>query len=266
MSGVAPFALFHVNQMEVTFADDIGNHRTILGTGFWVDKDGVHYFVTNAHNVEPRMKLGANTKMRLSRIRILLRKQISGSWVPDTFPCEVVIDDTLKMHPTADVAVIMNPRFIVVPQGLAHSCFKFSDLAGAKWIEENLNAMDIASFIGFPGKYRQPWYDELWNLAIARTVNIASLPHVGFFNSAIPTSDVMLVSGLSFAGSSGSAMISHEKGVKLGPGLAGGRHVPPKLIGIMSGHWWNEEANSDVFRHSGLSYLTRSTAIIEVLH
>jgi hypothetical protein len=154
-----------------------------------------------------------------------------------------------------------------MPDGMEHSCLKYSDVAGLQWIEENLNAMDMASFIGFPGKAGVPWYDEHWNLAIARTVNIASLPRVGFFNSAIPTSDVMLVSGLSFSGSSGSAMISHQKGIRHGIGRGtGDDYVPPKLIGIMSGHWWNEEADSGVFRHSGLSYLTRSTAIIGLLH
>jgi hypothetical protein len=96
MSGIAHLILFHVNQIEVTFADDIGNHRKILGTGFWVDKEGVHYFVTNAHNIEPRMKLGRDTKYQLSKIKIILRRKIYDAWVPNTFPCEIVIDDTLK--------------------------------------------------------------------------------------------------------------------------------------------------------------------------
>ncbi len=261
MSGIAPFALFHVNQIEVTFVDDIGNSRTILGTGFWVDKEGVHYFVTNAHNIEPGMKLGRDTKYQLSKFKIFLRRKIYGEWFPVTSACDIVIDDSLKKHLRADVAVIRSPKFINMPEGMAYTCFNFSDLAGSQWIEENLNAMDVASFIGFPGKAGVPWYDEHWNLAIARTVNIASLPRAGFFNSGISTSDVMLVSGLSFSGSSGSAMISHEKGI-VGHR---GHYVPPKLIGIMSGHWWNEETDSDVFRHSGLSYLTRSTAIIDLL-
>ena len=75
----------------------------------------------------------------------------------------------------------------------------------------------------------------------------------------------MLVSGLSFSGSSGSAVISHEKGIRLGVGLSGSNYVEPKLVGIMSGHWWNDE-KQDAFQHSGLSYLTSSIAIIDLFN
>jgi hypothetical protein len=170
----------------------------------------------------------------------------------------------------------------------------FGDIANEEFFKYNLNVMDNASFIGFPGKRGLRWYDDSWNLAIARTVNVASHPAKPFLNEGIKTSDVMLVSGLSFSGSSGSPVLSHTKlGVAAVPELTRAQEPSqwqaclnqtirsinnnityPKLIGIMSGHW-DEDANSspggkcksgaDVFRHSGLSYFTRSTAILDLL-
>lgn len=263
MSGIAPYVVFHVNQIYISFTDDIGNFKQICGTGFWVNKNGRHYFVTNAHNIDPRMKLGPSTKLRLDKLKIRLRTQISGEWIADTTLYEVdLANSQLSKHPTADVVVIENVRFIDLKPSMTYSCFKYDDLASQQFFATSLNPMDIASFIGFPGKTGIAWYDEIWNLAIARTVNIASYPRIGFSNSKIETSDVMLVSGLSFSGSSGSPVISHEKGIKLGEGLSGCNYVPPKLIGIMSGHHWSD---TDAFLHSGLSYLTRSTAILEML-
>jgi hypothetical protein len=42
-------------------------------------------------------------------------------------------------------------------------------------------------------------------------------------------------------------------------------YVKPKVLGIMSGHWWDEEPPEGMFYHSGLSYFTRSTAILELI-
>jgi len=188
MSGIAPSVVFHVNQIEVSFKDDIGNDKQIQGTGFWIDKNGRHYFVTNAHNIEPRMKLGPDTKFRLAKLKIRLRVQMCGQWLQQTTLCEVDIGHShVCGHPTADVAVLENITFIEREPSVTYSCFKFEDLATQAFLENSLNPMDIASFIGFPGKTGIVWYDELWNLPIARTVNVASYPKIGFTNSSIPT-------------------------------------------------------------------------------
>ena len=107
--------------------------------------------------------------------------------------------------------------------------------------------------------------DTAWQMPIAKTVNVASRPENGFYNPAIQTSDVMLVSGLSFSGSSGRPVISHRKGFRATPPLQSDGFVPAKLIGIISGHWWNEDPTSGIFFHSGLSYLTRSTSLHELV-
>jgi hypothetical protein len=285
-TNIASHALFFTNQIEVAFVDDIGNPRDILGTGFWVEKEGSHYFVTNRHNVDPSMmKRGENTGLCLHNLKIKLRRKVDDNWSHETAACEVEFHGNIEKHESADVAVIKNPTFINNQREFTYGCFSLGDIAGELFFIDYLNVMGNASFIGFPGNKGRPWYDDSWNLAIARTVNIASHPAIPFSNKDIKTSDVMLVSGLSFSGSSGSPVLSHKQlGVAAVPELTG-VHEPsqwqgclnrtirainnnityPKLIGIMSGHW-DEEADSDVFRHSGLSYLTRSTAILEMLN
>jgi hypothetical protein len=42
-------------------------------------------------------------------------------------------------------------------------------------------------------------------------------------------------------------------------------YAPSKLIGIMSGHMWNEKNDKDPYEHSGLSYFTRSISILDLI-
>lgn len=266
MSGMPPTALFHANIVYVRFCDEIGNFKEIQATGFWVKTDTQIYFVTNAHNLDPKMKLSAHTPFKLNRIEVDLRTKVGEIVFDTTQRYEFDIGkDILTIHPNADVACIKYTGFKSPLTNHGFSSFHIKHLADASFFNDHLNAMDVASFIGFPGKQGRPWYDEQWKLAIARTINIASFPRWEFTNRYIPTRDAMLVSGLSFSGSSGSPVLSHEKGAQLAEGLAGGSYTPPKLIGIMSGHWWNEEQPDDGFRHAGLSYLTRSTSILELV-
>ena len=261
MSGISPSALFSVTQLSVEICDDIGNSRMIKGTGFWVQLRDRRIFVTNAHNIEPKMKLGADTKFRLNAAAIQMRVMEGDGASNHTWAFRVQDVDCISKHPTADVAIFDNPQFVDKQDVFTSFAFELSDIADQDFLEKRLQAMDVASFIGFPGKLGVAWYDEQWQLPVARTVNIASFPRIAFSNRNIPTADTMLVSGLSFSGSSGSPVVSHLKGGM--PGFIGPDYCPPKVIGIMSGHWIEKE--QDVFAHSGLSYLTRSTAILEMI-
>jgi len=266
MSGIIPAVLGHVTRIRVTFQDDIGNNKTILGTGFWIGDKNARFFVTNRHNLDAKMKLGHESRFMPINVEIQLRRIIGRNYYPETNFFRVSdFAKCLRIHQSADVAILHDPRFEERMDGFEQTFFYREDLATAEFLSNHLFPMDIASFLGFPGRNGQAWWDELWQFPIARTVNLASWPKIPFTNASIPTSDIMLVSGLSFSGSSGSPVISHQKGIKLGNGLSGGGYVSPKLIGIMSGHWWNEDPIDGMFFHSGLSYLTRSTSIIELL-
>jgi hypothetical protein len=264
MSGINQTLFTAVCRIKVRFQDDIGNQEEITGTGFWVKDGEKSSFVTNKHNVDPTLKLGPETTLKLNRFEVQLRQQIGDSLFSSVsyFPVQNLAT-SLRIHQSADVAIFYNPSFEA--PGYGYNWFSLPDLATADFLSGSVSAMDIASFIRYPGLKGKAWWDEQWQLAVARVVNIASWPAIPFTNSGIKTSDVLLVSGLSFSGSSGSPIILHQKGVKAGNGLQGGNYIGPKVLGIMSGHWWGHESPEDLFFHSGLSYFTRSTAIMDLL-
>lgn len=270
MSGIHPGALLAVSRIIVDFRDGIGNLITISGTGFWIQTARDSYFVTNRHNVDPSLKLGLQTQYRTEKVQLQLRTQKTpGTWLPETFFVSVGnLESCVRCHPDADAAVLKNPSLPTEHMVASHSTFTLDELASEQFFVESVHPMDVASFIGFPEKSGRQWWDQRWDIGIARTVNLASYPSIPFSNDSIRTSDVVLVSGLSFSGSSGSPVISHQKGIKginLGNALSGGIYIEPKVLGIMSGHWWNEEPQEEMFIHSGLSYFTRATSIRELL-
>jgi hypothetical protein len=124
--------------------------------------------------------------------------------------------------------------------------------------------MDLVSFIGFPGSGKSKWWDHAWHSPVARLASLASSPHQPFSNPSIPTADTVLVAGLSFSGSSGSMVILHQKGIPPGD-IVDPTYAPAMIVGIMSGHWWEAAQEPEMFSHSGLSYFTRSTAILPLL-
>lgn len=268
MSGINPGVAYDVCRLRVMFVDNIGNPKNISGTGFWLKHKGGKAFVTNKHNVDPALKLGADTLFSLHSLEIELRKFAPGK-VPTSETKFVPIDmckSIVQFSPHADAVVIFNPVYSSAPgEFRSAEVLSSKNLANVDFLSQKLAMMDMASFIGFAGNQTSQWWDQTWNLGIARTVNIASVPDIPFTHQDIQTTDVTLVAGLSFSGSSGSVVISHEKGIKPGAELSRSDYVPPKIIGIMSGHWWDDQQKPGMFTHSGLSYFTRSTTILSLL-
>ncbi len=264
MSGINQNIFVSVCRIRVTFRDDLGNAKAITGTGFWIAMRPHRWFVTNRHNVDPKMKAPHST-IQLEKVEIQLRRQdATGLLTSEVDFFGVQNLDCLKQHPTADAAVFVNPS--LHSPGYTYGTLDLvTEIGDEPFITRSVRAMDVASFIGFPGASGKPWWDEQWELPIARVVNIASSPHLPFTNSAIKTANVTLVSGLSFSGSSGSPVVLHEKGVQVGHGLSGGNYIAPRVIGIMSGHWDDDDVTPGSFRHSGLSYYTRSQAFLELM-
>lgn len=82
-------------------------------------------------------------------------------------------------------------------------------LADEKIFANKTKMMDVASFFGFPGAGGRGWWDERANLPIARVATISSLTDGKYKNVQINSEDVVLVSGMSFTGSSGSPIVLH---------------------------------------------------------
>jgi hypothetical protein len=270
MSGIKQHTIFGVTRIRADFADPIGNERNPVGTAFFLEtQDGHNVLVTNRHNLDPRLKFGADTNFRLARLEVELRAIVPSSG-PIADAIDVAKAETrffqvtelsarVFVSPTADCAFVADPVWPDREEPYAGlPVFKESELADETYFREQLRVMDAASFIGFPGSAGRHWWDEHWRLPIARPASIASWPAVPFTNAQIQTADTLLVAGHSFTGSSGSPVVAHSKGVL-------SSSVPARVIGIMSGHFDNREETPEMFRHSGLSYLTRSTSILALL-
>lgn len=267
MSGINQSVVLDVSRIRVLFRDDIGNAKTVTGTGFWLKHEGERVFVTNKHNVDPTLKLGSSITYVLESCDIELRLFSGQNPQSATkyFSVDIVCTPPV-LSADADVALFVAPKFTTTCGAYrSGDVISSDDLADAKFFVEKLALMDQASFIGYAGNTQSQWWDQQWTLGVARTVNIASVPGIPFSHHDVPTTDCMLVAGLSFSGASGSLVVLHEKSIQAGPGLHNPHYVPPKIIGIMSGHWWDAARSPAMFQHSGLSYLTRSTAVLALL-
>lgn len=269
MTGIDPVIELSVTRLLVEFVDSIGNTRNISGTGFWLAARPSSIFVTNRHNLDPTMKFGQDSDLRLGKLEIQHRAFEGPFLTPSDSTSfeECVLDGAdIRISDSGDVALIVSPRFVGIDAEITHSrALRFTELATEDFFQNDLNIMDPVSFIGYPGTSRTRWWDTVTNRPIARGATIASAPSKPFINPSVKTGDVTLVSGLSFGGSSGSIVVSHQKGIPLGEGIKGPKHVAPRIIGVMSGHWWDEGSTPDMFRHSGLSHFTRATSITDLM-
>lgn len=261
-------------RVKTTFVDDLGNHITGIGTGFWYTEDGFsRAFITNKHNLDPKLNPNLGKKYQLQDIEIELRR-IEGKEILTDETKFFKIKDYLGLFHSQneDVSLIHLPQF----EDAATKTFQHSAamhganqaLADERFFKNNVRMMDSCCFVGFPGspKTKEEWWDKKGNFPIARNASIASRSDGYYKNESIVTNDVILVSGMSFKGSSGSPVFSFQKGLKGVLKMAGTEdenYVPPKLIGIMSGHWQTNEP--DMFKHGGLSYFTRSTSILRLI-
>jgi hypothetical protein len=267
---------FGVTRIRSIFKDDLNPPSIGTGTGFWLTlRSGKICFITNRHNIDPTLQFPQKPAFRLESVSLEVRKSTGDASNPTIhtetqfFPVE---DGSLLINSDADCAIVL-PKFAKLTDGYRiMTDFEESDLAPEEFFDTTLPPAQSLFFIGFPGRPANnllnqkatTWWDTKWNLPIIRSAILASMPFFRFENPAIKTGDVLLVSGMSFEGSSGSPVISHEIGIKVQPPLKA-NYVPEKIIGIMSGHWWSEKDFPDVFKHSGLSYLTRSTSILHLI-
>ncbi|WP_249065514.1 hypothetical protein [Argonema antarcticum] len=260
-----------IHRVHTTFADDLGNLKRGYGTGFWLTySQDKSIFVTNKHNVDPSIKFPDKPALRLHELSIELRHYESG--LPTEYTEFFIIDnikDCLFSSSIADCSILVEPKFSKqTPSDPNRGILKAEDLISETMFFNNLiiGPMETAFFVGFPGSDGRHWWDEKWKLPIARQCTVASLPQISFTNDEIKTCDVILVSGLSFSGSSGSPVFLAARGFRPGGDIDDPTWRPALLAGIMSGHFWEPTSVPRMFQqHSGLSYMTRSTSILHLL-
>lgn len=266
MSGVNQSVVYSVARIRCMFNNSTtGLTETFRDTGFWVGQGARRAFVTNRHTLDKSFSSERREDLELAGIEIELRHLEGDIAYNETgFFAVNNFQSCYHLHPTADCAVLIDPEFDCPREFADHVPLSLDTIADGEFLRGKAQLMDFVSFIGFPGHDDDPWWDQQANIPIARMASIASTPERSFVNSAIRTADVVLVSGLSFSGSSGSPVFLHRKGIRATPPLVAD-FVPATLIGIMSGHSMEAGPLPEMLRHTGLSYLTRSTSILELL-
>lgn len=207
----------------------------------------------------------------LKRLEIELRDYSANKFSP-TPKMFAVSNYEYILSPNADVAILHNISFngpldnfkCIAPNAIQW-------LADDSFFHNYCGITQEVSFLGFPhGKY-----DEDGNLPIAGHAIFASIPNRSFKNQHIKTDDIILVDGRSFKGSSGSPVVTFPRGtcIRANIGYAeSADYCPQKIVGIMSGHLYQDGAwiddidqkREDFLNHSGKSYLTRSTSILKL--
>jgi len=274
-----------VSMIRTTFEDDIGNRRTGSGTGFWINTaDGHVVFATNRHNVDASLAFMRDTtlaKCRLARTEIHVRKGSVPHLVYEPGRFFDVVEPWWTLDEAADAAILVDPALDTGPvhdPQYNHVAVSESFLADGAWINRQLQMMDECYFIGYPSVERGGettlLYDVPATFPIARQAIIASGPF--YKHKDIRVAGPILVSGLSFHGSSGSPVVTPFLGIPPGsvnttrPREGGtlalvpvvAEHREARIIGIMTGAFY---ADQHQFTHAGLSYFTRAGYVLNLI-
>ncbi|MFZ6182652.1 hypothetical protein [Nannocystis pusilla] len=262
MSSINDRVVFCISKLKVIFSDQEST-RTFQGTGFWIEHRGRPYIVTNRHNVDPNLKYEGAGYTFVS-IQVELRKWVQNSATQET-RMFTIHEPTFFIDEDADCCLIDNPRYDEI-ESFHPICLPSTAIADSSWFEGRARLMDRVFFIGYPLSPTglKPWWDTGWGVPIAREASIASLPFIEFENPLVQTSttvkisDIILVSGHSFGGCSGSPVLHTAESFHL-------QEKDSRIIGIMSGHLGDKDRH-DRAVHGGLSFFTRSTAIWRLLN
>jgi len=260
--------LFYTTRFKtvITCGSEDDQTRELFASGIWfaTPKGGKNlFYATNRHLVDYDFDkkgwhhMGANS---IASVDIELRKFNGNTPSHETKFFNLVSPPNKVYYPkdNSDLAIISISTNQTVfqnatKQGYRPMCISMdSFLADNTYFIKSLKLVDSVSFIGFP----KGVFDTDRNLPIARNANIASAPSLPFKNDAVE-GEIVLVSGLSFGGSSGSPVISIPVGNK---GIGVGRVLESKLVGIMAGHLVDKDD-----KHKGLSYFIKSPKIIDTL-
>ncbi|MBS0655790.1 MAG: hypothetical protein JSR46_08435, partial [Verrucomicrobia bacterium] len=211
----------------------------------------------------------------LTDVRIELRKKAKGIFFSDTQFFSVDLEKTIPISEhNIDIALFVNPIFTPSNLAYGHESLSFSEWATDQdfFVKRSRISADVA-FVGYPTNF----HDSKWKLPIARHAILASIPEIGFSHNEIDLDEIVLVSGLSFNGGSGSPVFSCQRGLKINRNHGSAEtddYCPQKLLGIMTGHLqfpketekFMSKKEEEFTRHSGLSYFTRITALQNLIH
>ena len=237
-----------------------GNETVCMrGTGFFITKDGNDFFVTNRHVVEPGYGDPKYSSYEVKKFVIESFGSFDGSALPqDLRAAQIENWKEFKFHSNEnnDIACLKNVQ-VVGDIFNVNAGLDYKILASDEWLSQKLTVCDSIAYPGFPD-----WYDHQNNTPIFRMGTIASDPRFNYSHiPGGPHASRIAYEGFSTGGASGSPVFATQRGFTVGGNLtaADGFYREVKVIGINAGHF------PDQIGHSGISYLYKSSAIIELI-
>jgi len=258
MHGLNNSYLYSAKKILVTWSD---GSKTIQlrGTGFFVIKESDTFFITNRHVVEPGYDDPQYKGYTVHEFIIESYSSFDGANLPQDFRSATV--DNWKgfvfhSNNNNDIACLKN--IIVDGDPLCvTSGVPYAMLASEEWITNKLSVCDSIAYPGFP-----KWFDHQNNTPIFRMGTIASDPRFDYCCiPGDPPASRIAYEGFSTGGASGSPVFAVQRGFRVRGNLTAtdGFYREVKVIGINAGHF------PDQVGHSGISYLYKSSAILELI-
>lgn len=249
--------LYAAKKIIVRWTDGT-NQIELRGTGFFVEKDSEIFFVTNRHVVEPGYSNAKYKGFTVTEFIVESFESVDATGIPIAVKAASITNwMSFKYHPNEhnDVACLKDPRSV---GGMTIiSPIAYSMLASEEWLSQKLSVCDTIAYPGFP-----EWYDRQNNTPVFRMGTLASDPRLNYsYTPGAPDTSRIAYEGFSTGGASGSPVFSIQRGFKTGQGLSAPEdfYREVKLIGINAGHF------SDQTGHSGISYLYKSSAILDLI-
>jgi hypothetical protein len=250
--------LYVAYRVVASFADDIGNHRTYSGTGFFVTNSRSQVcFVTNRHVLDLAYVDPQCAKFALTSLQLSGKAPAGDDKSPVVDQSIEIISLNVKFSTTYenDVACVVEPSVRGTPSSHVEWFIPYGLLAKAADFQSKLSICDFLAFPGFP-----PWYDHIGDRPILRTGTVASDPRFEYSWTDSFKGQCLAYEAFSFGGSSGSPVFAVQKGPKPGAGISFSGFRELMMIGINAGHLPAENRG-----HSGISYLYKSSAIVDLI-
>jgi hypothetical protein len=255
--------LYAAYKITSVFGDGIGAEASATGTGFFLKNEtGQTCLVTNRHMVDLHYPKIDATRPGYKLQRILIRGRHSGGMLglPNQFT-EFAIAPTANFLFSSvvenDVTCLVNPPILAIDKSASVVDFFIPhELVATK--QDFENKLSVCDFVAFPGY--PPWHDRLNERPILRTGAIASDPRSDYSFSGNYDGECVAYEAFSFGGSSGSPVFAVQKGPRPGAGITFPGFRELLFIGINAGH-----LITDTQHHSGISYLYKSSAILDII-
>ncbi|WP_394198363.1 trypsin-like peptidase domain-containing protein [Litoreibacter albidus] len=258
-----------VARISVEFDDN----KSGTGTAFFIFDKEHYYLVTARHVVDPRyLPYGKKRDANCSQLKISFQCAINPGTENATSGYQrlSVGDPHFCMADNdVDVVALKIPKHVLPIENDKQVIRPFSFSVDYLATDENLEvryAGEPVVFIGYPGNSPVHETDgKEFHYPLLRQGVFAYPPVHGIEVEGQLGRNYGLLDSYAQSGFSGGPIISLQKGWADGSWHPEEHHRPPKVVGLICGHYRSAQDDPDG-RHAGLSFFARSNSILDAIN